>query len=329
MSEQRVVSKSEAGQRLDQLLATWLPGTSRSRVQQWLRSGMVQVDGVPGKRASERMKADQSVTWEQPARPEPRDTEGARVVKLDVLYTDDELIVVNKTAGLLSHRNQLDQADSVVELASERFGPLPEPERPDPSAPGRAGLVHRLDRGTSGVMLLARTPEALKHLQRQFSERTVTKRYRALVHRSPRFDSETVDAPIEVDPRHPDRRRVARLDDEGELGNARPALTRVDVVARYREAASLTCLPKTGRTHQIRVHLLHLGLPLIGDRSYRWPGALPDPLEEDAPVPMRPALHAASIACIHPGNGAEVSFSAPMPPDLLRLEAWLAERRSL
>lgn len=326
MANQRIVSQSEAGLRLDQLLASWLPGTSRSRVQQWIGDGLVLLNERPGKRASERVEEGQAVAWDEPERPVAEDVAGVRVVELEVLHEDEHLVAIHKPAGLLSHRNHADQADSVVELATARFGELPSPERPDPTAVSRGGVVHRLDRGTSGVMLLARTPVALENLQRQFQDRSVEKRYQAWVHRSPRFDSETVDVPIEVDPHRPDRRRASRWTEEDDRPAPRPAITRVDVVKRFPSAASVLCMPKTGRTHQIRVHLLHMGLPIIGDRVYRWPGALPDPLPDDVPTPGRPALHAASIEVTHPATGERVRFEAPVPADLQRLDDWLVAR---
>jgi 23S rRNA-/tRNA-specific pseudouridylate synthase len=166
----------------------------------------------------------------------------------------------------------------------------------------------------------------LAHLPAQFKQRTVSKSYRTFVHQTPRFDTEMVDEAIEPDPRMPDRRRVARPDIAGYLSpKSRSAQTMVKAITRYSRACELLCQPKTGRTHQIRVHLLHLGMPIIGDRTYRWPGALPNPLGDDAPIPGRPALHAASLEFEHPTTGERLKFEAPLPEDLLLLQTWLQE----
>lgn len=301
-------------------------------MQTWLKGGHVQVDGNAMVRASDKASTDQVIVWSIPAPPEPFDMSGAPVHELVVLHKDEHIVVVNKTAGLLSHRNHFGQGHSVVELAEALFGPMPEPERvaepmPNhPVAPARGGIVHRLDRGTSGVMVLARTSEALAHIQAQFKNRTVAKDYRTFVHQTPRFDSEMVDEPIEPDPRMPDRRRVAKVDVDGYMNpKARSAQTMVKALTRYSRACELLCQPKTGRTHQIRVHLLHLGMPIIGDRTYRWPGALPNPLGDDAPIPARPALHAHSLEIDHPVSGERLRFEAPLPEDMQVLQSWLQE----
>lgn len=329
---QRTVAEEEAGQRLDRLLHSWSPDVSRSRVQTWLKGGHVQVNGNAKVRASDKVSTDQVIVWSIPAPPEPFDMSGTPVHELVVLHEDEAIVVVNKTAGLLSHRNHLGQGHSVVELAAARFGDLPEPElivEPMPNhpvAPTRGGIVHRLDRGTSGVMVLARTPEALVKLQAQFKQRTVSKAYRTFVHQTPRFDSEMVDEAIEPDPRMPDRRRVAKPDIKGYLSpKARSAQTMITAVTRFSRACEMLCEPKTGRTHQIRVHLLHLGMPIIGDRTYRWPGAMPNPLGDDAPIPARPALHAESLEIDHPVSGERLRFEAPMPEDMQVLQRWLQE----
>ena len=150
---------------------------------------------------------------------------------------------------------------------------------------------------------------------RQFRMRTVEKTYLALVHGEPRFDSDWIDAPLMPHPKSPDRQRVAGPE-QLESGEAREAETYYEVRERFPGAAFLECKPTTGRTHQIRVHLLHAGLPIIGDRLYSHAGALPWPLPESVPIPERQSLHAAALVIQHPETREKVRFEAPLPDDL-------------
>jgi 23S rRNA pseudouridine1911/1915/1917 synthase len=312
----RVSAESE-GKRLDLLLVESLSGFSRSRIQTLIKAGRVRVDEERAARPGLRLKGGQEIFVEAPEAEVATTPAGRPIRTLDVLHDDEHLIVIHKPAGLLVHPTDRVGGGTVADLAQDRFGDLPEVQ-----GEGRAGIVHRLDRLTSGVMILGRTAEALENLKLQFKERRVQKTYLALCHGEPRFDNEWVRGSIGLDLRRRDRYRV--MDD----GEGREAATLVEVRERLSGFSFIAAHPKTGRTHQLRVHLTHLGHPIVGDRVYRHPGALPVPLPDDAPAMGRQALHAARLVLTHPGSGQEVSFEAPMPEDMSSLLEYLRERAS-
>ncbi len=314
-SEPIHVPADSSGQRLDLLLVAFLKGLSRSRIQSLIKAGRVFVDDERAARPGLRLKGGERIRVEAPQAEVATTPAGRPIRTLDVLHSDEHLIVIHKPAGLLVHPTDRVAGGTVADLAEEHFGELPEVQ-----GEGRAGIVHRLDRLTSGVMLLGRTPAALENLKLQFKERQVQKTYLALCHAEPRFDNQWVREPIGLDLRRRDRYRVVP---EGE---GREAATLVEVRERLKGFTFLAAHPKTGRTHQLRVHLSHLGHPIVGDRVYRHPGALPIPLPDDAPAIGRQALHAASIALTHPGSGERVTFEAPMPEDMLTLLEYLRSR---
>jgi 23S rRNA pseudouridine1911/1915/1917 synthase len=310
----RVLPES-AGKRLDLLLVECLNGLSRSRIQTLIKAGRVQVDEERAARPGLRLQGGEQILVEA-AEAEVATTPAGRPIRtLDVLHADEHLIVIHKPAGLLVHPTDRVVGGTVADLAQERFGDLPEVQ-----GQGRAGIVHRLDRLTSGVMVLGRTAEALENLKLQFKERRVQKTYLALCHGEPRFDNEWVREPIGLDLRRRDRQRVT-TEEEG-----REAATLVQVRERLRGFSFVAAQPKTGRTHQVRVHLTHLGHPIVGDRMYHHPGALSVPLPPDAPAMGRQALHAERLVLTHPGSGQEVTFEAPMPEDMCALLEYLRER---
>jgi 23S rRNA pseudouridine1911/1915/1917 synthase len=311
-----VVPADLAGARLDVALARLVGGWSRSRLQALVKGGHALVNGVRTVRANEVLAAGDRIVVTLPEEAPPTTQEGEVVTALRVVFEDAHLVVIDKPAGVVAHANSRYQTGSVADLAVRQFGPLPEVQ-----GARRPGIVHRLDRLTSGLMVLGRTPAALEGLKAQFAAREVEKTYLAVVHHAPRFDSEWLEEPLEPSPQNPDRFRVARA------GEGRPASTFIEVRERFRGFSYLAAHPRTGRTHQIRVHLLHAGLPLVGDRVYRQPGALRDPLPDDAPAPSRQVLHAARLAFRHPQSGAQLAFTAPLPPDMVALLAWLRENR--
>ena len=307
-----------SGERLDRALVALLgPGSaiSRSRLQAWIKAGRVRVAGVQAARPNLQVDGGVEILLDIPGEEPAVDVEGHRIVELEVLHEDEAIVVVDKPAGLLVHPTDRLQTGTLVHLAKERFGELPEVQGAD-----RPGVVHRLDRLTSGVMVLGRTLEALEHLKAQFARREVKKEYLAICHHEPRFDSEWIEAPIEPTPRNPDRFRVAR---EG----GREASTYLECRERFRGFSLVAALPRSGRTHQIRVHLAHAGLPIVGDRVYRHPGALKDPLPGDAPTVARQLLHARSLAFEHPSTGQEVRFEAAPPEDFSLILSWLRTER--
>ncbi|MCA8980506.1 MAG: RluA family pseudouridine synthase [Planctomycetes bacterium] len=306
------VSAEHAGERLDHVLVERYPGESRARLQSWIKAGSVLVAGLPAAKAGVRLEAGQLVeVLEAPARATVSAQQAA--AQLDVLHEDDAIVVVNKPAGLLMHSApSAPEEVSLAELAAALYPDLPSLQGED-----RPGIVHRLDRDTSGLVVIARTEESMRDLMHQFAEREVNKTYLALVHGTPRFDSDWIEAPIGRSPRQPDRQSILP---EGE---GRPAETFYEVLERYDRFAYLRCEPKTGRTHQIRVHLSSVDLPIVGDTIYRKRGALERPLPREAPDPGRQALHAAELAFVHPETGEDVSFSTELPEELEALRAWL------
>lgn len=316
------VPPSAAGARLDVVLAEALEGWSRTRVQRLVKDGGVTLDGAPVLRPSTPLEPGARLEVEVPeAVLVSTDVAGAPIRTLDLLFHDEHVAVVDKPAGLLTHGTSSQRGGTLAHLAVERFGPLPEVQGDD-----RPGIVHRLDRLTSGVMVLGLTRPALEHLKGQFKERTVEKTYHAVVHGRPRFDTEWLTGPIESDPRRPDRMRVVpagQEDERLEEGAARTAETFLEHLEDLPAASLVAAHPRTGRTHQIRVHLQAAGLPIVGDRVYGPRGALKEPLPEGAPPMERPALHARRLAFDHPVTGERLSFEAPYPEDMERLLAFL------
>lgn len=319
------VGPEALGRRLDHVLVERLPGWSRSRLQALVKAGAVTVDGAVVRKANQPFEGPAMVEIDLPERrPAPLDARGAPIRTLALLHVDEDIVVIDKPAGLAAHPSLLGPdtplvdpepagALTVSDLAEAELGPLPTGQ-----GKGRPGIVHRLDRLTSGVMVLARTAAAMEALMRQFRHRTVAKSYLALVHGAPRFDSLWIEAALAPDPRRPGRQRVASTE-QSLAGDAREAETYVEVRERFAGFTLLECRPRTGRTHQIRVHLEHSGLPIVGDRIYQQRGALAHALPPGAPAPERQWLHAASLELDHPTTGARMRFEAPLPADLRAL----------
>jgi 23S rRNA pseudouridine1911/1915/1917 synthase len=294
-----------SGERLDRLVAAQLPELSRARAQQLILAGRVRVAGQAVVKASERPAAGARVTVEiPPARPvalQPED------LQLPVLYEDEELLVIDKPAGIAVHPGAGRYHGTVVhgllyQVANLRGvgGEL------------RPGIVHRLDKDTSGCLVVAKTERALRDLQGQFKARQVEKRYRALVHGAPP-DRGEIDAPLA---RHPkDRKRFSSRAPKG-----RQALTRFTVLARAPRAAFLDVELLTGRTHQIRAHFADTGWPLFCDRLYggtrREGPKAPPAVRRAAEALGRQGLHAFRLAFAHPLTGKRIACEAPLPADL-------------
>ncbi|ALL65123.1 Ribosomal large subunit pseudouridine synthase D [Paraburkholderia caribensis MBA4] len=295
-----------AGERLDKVLAKVFPEFSRSRLQSWIEAQRVRVDGQPAKirqpvplGASIELVPD--LLPEQLAfTPEP--------VPLDIVYEDDTLVVINKPAGLVVHPAAGNWSGTVLNGLLHRYGD---------AAAGlpRAGIVHRLDKETSGLMVVARTLEAQTDLVRQLQARTVKRRYLALVWGNMREEG-TIDAPIGRDPR--ERTRMAVV--TGAAGKpARTHFRRIDSAIWERQPVSaIHCDLETGRTHQIRVHCAHVGHPLLGDPVYgRARGQ-----RSVTPLPggfARQALHAWRLALVHPRTGRTMQWRADVPDDIAEL----------
>ncbi len=307
--------EADQGQRLDAFLAHRLAGRSRTEVARWIRSGLVTLDGRPA-RASHRLAAGEWVEVREPEAapslliPQPMD--------LEVLHEDDQILVLVKPPGLVVHPGAGVHSGTLVHALlarGERWSTIGGEVRP--------GIVHRLDRATSGVMVVARTDAAHRSLAAQFKDRTVEKSYTALVIGRPEAPRGLIDAPVGRHRQH--RARMAVRDD------GRPAQTRYQVAEELGPLTLLAASPLTGRTHQIRVHLSSMGHPIAGDRMYggvtQARGLTSAPVRRALAAFGRLALHATRLAFRHPVTGEEITFSAPPPDDFTALLCRLREAR--
>ncbi len=295
-----------SGERLDAILAALYPSHSKSALQKLVRRGAVTLDGKRVVRSNVRPRPKALV---QVDLPEPAGQASA----LPVLFEDAHLLVLDKPAGMLTHGHEREEGTSLADVAVERFGRLPML-----MGEHRPGVVHRLDRETSGAVVLARTPAAMERLREAFRDRTVRKEYLALVHGAPRDDAFVVDAPLGPMENHRDR-QIVRHDDEGKA-----ARTEFEVRERFARHSLVVCRPVTGRRHQIRVHLLEAGLPLVGDKLYGARDA--NPLPAEAPGLVHHALHASRLGFQHPVLSGEVEVEAPPRDELAALIDWLRDR---
>ncbi|MDO8532062.1 MAG: RluA family pseudouridine synthase [Dehalococcoidia bacterium] len=292
-SDTRSFSVATQGERLDRFLAAQCPDLSRSRVQQLIEAGHVTVNGRPVK-AAHKLKPGDDVSMSVPP-PAPVLGLSPEDIPLTVVYEDADLLVVDKPAGLTVHPAPGHPSGTLVNALLARV--------PDLGGVGgelRPGIVHRLDKDTSGLIVVAKHERALRHLQAQFKERQVRKVYLALVHRRVQPPEGVIDAPIGRDPRN--RKRMAVVPD------GRAALTRYRVLRYLPDYTLLEAAPATGRTHQIRVHLAHIGHPLAGDPLYGGTTKLV----------ARQFLHAHRLTFRLP-SGEERTFISPLPDDLERV----------
>jgi 23S rRNA pseudouridine1911/1915/1917 synthase len=306
--EHRVVVPDDlAGQRLDQALAALFPDFSRSRLQGWIRAGQVRVDGRE-LRPRDKVGGGEQIVLE--AVMEDETDAAAEPIQLSVLHEDGEIMVLDKPAGLVVHPGAGNPAGTLVNALLHH--------RPDLRVLPRAGIVHRLDKDTTGVMVVACTPGAHASLVRQLEERTVRREYEAVCV-GVMTGGGTVDAPIG---RHPvDRVRMAIRE------GGREAVTHYRVIARFRGHTHVLCRLETGRTHQIRVHLASIRSGIVGDPVYGGRLALPRGASPELIAALRgfrrQALHAARLELLHPATGELVRFEAPLPADLQALLAVL------
>jgi len=309
-----VVPTSATGRRLDQVLAEWLTDHSRTRIKAWIEAGAVTIDGLPAARASQALVAG-SVVEVIPQAYERKSGGSARIA---VLLDDPDFALIDKPAGVISHPSEAVVGGTVSEQAEALWGALPDPRAADDDEEHdrRPGIVHRLDARTTGVMVVAKTELAAQSLVAQFASRQVKKTYMAIVFGAPRFVSDWIETPIGRDARHSDRMSVVR---EGE---GRAAETFYEVRERFDGCALLEVQPRTGRTHQIRVHLESIELPIVGDPLYRGRHRHRE-LPSGAPRLDRQALHAARIEFTHPRDGSAVVGEAPLPADMQALLEWL------
>ncbi|HOA23049.1 MAG: RluA family pseudouridine synthase [Aggregatilineales bacterium] len=298
------LTAEQGGVRLDKFVASARADLSRMEVQRLIKAGEVRVNGRTEK-ASYRLEAGDEVELVLPEPETP--TIQPEAVELDVLYEDDDLVAVNKPAGMVTHPAYGNWSGTLVNAALYHW-PQMRDAGPDLE---RSGVVHRLDKDTSGVIVLAKTPQALRHLQRQFKRRTVYKLYTALVEGVPASNAGIIEAPIGRDPSRRKRMAVVK--------GGRPAITRYDLIEDLETNALLAVEPRTGRTHQIRVHLAWLGHPIVGDRLYGY--------RKQRIGLKRLFLHASELHVDSPSTGERLEFRAPLPAGLEDILAKL--RRNL
>jgi 23S rRNA pseudouridine1911/1915/1917 synthase len=314
-----VVEVPEAGRRVDVWVAGRLRGMSRMRVKGLIEGGRVVVGGRTVK-AAYRLQAGERVEVTIP--PPPKDGLAAEAVDLAIVFEDEHVLVVDKPAGMVTHPGAGRPTGTLAAAALAHA-----PEMAGVGSPRRPGIVHRLDKGTSGLIVLAKTQPAYDALTAQLARRTVTRRYLCLAQGAPRRAQGVIDTAIGRDPRS--RIRMAVLKE----GKGKRAVTRFQVLERFGSAASavslIECRLETGRTHQIRVHLASLGHPLLGDDTYRGRRAAPagDPRLTDLIAGLGGvALHAAGLAFAHPATGAPVEFSCPLPDRIGQIVSHLRTR---
>jgi len=292
-----MVPRVLAGIRIDQALAKMFPQYSRNRLQAWLKTGCVLVDGFHAEGSSRTIGGERIELAPPPARdvamPE------AQRMPLAIVFEDADLIVIDKPAGLVVHPGAGNPDRTLMNalLAHE----------PALRQVPRAGIVHRLDKDTSGLLVVSRNLTAQARLAEQLASRSVRRSYLALVHGDPPARG-TIDAPVGRDTRVRTRMAVTRRGKE--------ARTIFRVLERFGDAALLECRLETGRTHQIRVHLQHIRHPIVGDPLYRRGARHAVPF-------ARQALHAAELELIHPRSGRRMRWSAPLPADMAALLARL------
>jgi 23S rRNA pseudouridine1911/1915/1917 synthase len=306
-----IVPESAVGQRLDRFLATQWPDYSRTLLAGMVRDGLVGVEGLsPAKvKPALKLEAGMKLTVEKPALEEP--TLEPEDIPLDVLFEDEAIIVINKPADLAVHPPRAGRGGTLANALVFHFKQL---SRTDPIRPG---IVHRLDADTSGVIVCAKDESAHFKLAKQFEQRTVRKEYLAIVRGRMKEVTGTIDKPIA---RHPDHFEMQRIHSSG-----KSARTDWEVLESFKRFSLLRLKPRSGRTHQLRVHLSAINHPIVGDRLYskRPPltrseiaGKKPDPGEP--PLIARQALHAARLEFDHPRTGERVNFEAPLPGDMQR-----------
>ncbi|MHB1085534.1 MAG: 23S rRNA pseudouridine(1911/1915/1917) synthase RluD [Thiobacillus sp.] len=290
-----VIPDAEGGKRLDQALADMLPEFSRNRIQNWIRARKISVDDAWG---TTKMKVSGGESVRVEIEADPNATPDApEAIPLDVVYEDSMLLVINKPVGLVVHPGSGNRHGTLLNALLHWY--------PQVAELPRAGIVHRLDKDTSGLMVVAKTLKAHTDLVRQLQARTARREYLALVYGE--VDrSGTVDAPLARDPHNRTKRGVHSM--------GKTAITHYEVVERFPGIALLRCKLETGRTHQIRVHMQHIGHPLVGEQVY----SASRRSHYKIPFP-RQALHAERLGLIHPVTQAPMQWECPLPTDFAEL----------
>jgi 23S rRNA pseudouridine1911/1915/1917 synthase len=309
-TRQFVVPAESAGERLDIFLVRQMPDWSRSQIQRLIRHGLVTVDSAPAKKSGEEIEAGTQISVcaeHEDLHATPED------LPLTIVYEDSDILVVDKVSGMVVHIGAGVKSGTLVNALLAHISGL--------STTGgeqRPGIVHRLDKMTSGLVVVAKNDAAHRRLSEQFKSREVHKTYVALVHGRMAADSGEIARPVGRDPRRRTRMKAGGI-------APRDALTKYHVVRRIGHFTLVEAMPQTGRTHQIRVHLASLGHAVVGDTTYGAPAKLRFEGSEEATLP-RTFLHAAKLAFAHPITGAPLQFEAPLPGELAAFLASVASR---
>ncbi|MCK8044690.1 MULTISPECIES: 23S rRNA pseudouridine(1911/1915/1917) synthase RluD [Shewanella] len=298
------ITATQTGQRLDQTLAELFPDYSRTRIKEWILAGSVFIDGEVSDKPRIKVLEGQVVTIGATLEEETKAE--AEAIDLDIIYEDDHILVINKQAGLVVHPGAGNQSGTLMNALLHHC--------PGIELVPRAGIVHRLDKDTTGLMVVAKTVEAQTHLVSALQARDITREYEAIV-TGTIIAGGTVDEPID---RHPTKRTHMAV-----VYNGKPAMTHYRVAEKFRAHTRLRLRLESGRTHQIRVHMAHIGHVLVGDPVYagrpRPPkGAAPDFFETYMGF-KRQALHAVRLELAHPFTCEIMSWQAPIPDDMVKL----------
>lgn len=297
MNGKTELEAGEHWERLDHFLAAFLQDLSRSRVERLIRNGRVTVNGAVEKKKSREVFPGDLIVAEREIEEAAAYAPSQRLVKL---FEDEWLLVIDKPAGLVVHPGAGEKRETVLDIFRHEYpaiGEMADGERP--------GIVHRLDKDTSGVLILAKSDEAVRRMQELFQEREMRKTYLALVAGSPRFRNGTIDRPLARSLRHRARFEVVGEDRE----DRREAVTDFSVIREFGKFSFVKLMPRTGRTHQLRVHMAHFGNPVLGDILYSKNRG------RDFP---RLALHAFRVEFDHPFSHEPVRVTSPLPQDLRR-----------
>ena len=297
MTPEELSYTGEGGERIDAFIAHTLTRLSRTKVQALIKQGSILLNERPA-RASDKLEPGDTILVQEPVQETVERVVREPAIPLDILFEDDQIIVVNKPAGLVVHPAAGHDNDTLVDALLDRDPGIA--QAVNPTSQHRPGIVHRLDKDTSGLLIVAKTSSAMTQLAQQFQEHTVTKRYLALVEGHLPLAEGAIEAPIGRDQRH--RQRMAITAQHG-----RQAHTLFWVEREFKRFTLLRVQIITGRTHQIRVHFAAIGHPVAGDHLY----GRPQPLD-----PPRIFLHAAELQFNHPLTGQPLAFKAALPPDL-------------
>ena len=301
---QAIVPQELLGKRLDQALAELFPDYSRSRLKEWILADSVSVDGYIVNRPREKLLGDESI--EINAKIELQTQHEAQNITLNIVYEDEHILVINKPTNLVVHPGAGNAKGTVLNALLSHA--------PEIASVPRAGIVHRLDKDTTGLMVVAKTIPAQTHLVEQLQAREISREYEAVAFGT-MIAGGTVDEPIG---RHPTQRTHMAVRESG-----KPAVTRYRVKEKFRAHTYLRLKLESGRTHQIRVHMAHLRHPLVGDQTYggrpRLPKASSAEMIETLRKFRRQALHAVQLELSHPVTGEWMSWHAPLPDDFVNL----------